>query len=209
MNRSRSILVKQRGKNRGPATLGGSATLSVPIQKSFLQWDPSVPCHQPGGSPPLTRRGVQRLKNKRGETLRSIMLTMEPALEERRTGFAASQRSDEPSLRESYYFWLSTARRGGLLTPVPVLGNASAGIDRRASEAQELDCGTDSAHLQLKQFPQPPRLYPTYRNLGVLLVVHAKLVARLKPRYHFLDPVDIHQVRAVNPPKHLAIEAGL
>jgi hypothetical protein len=137
------------------------------------------------------------------------MLTMEPALEERRTGFAASQRSDEPSLRESYYFWLSTARRGGLLTPVPVLGNASAGIDRRASEAQELDCGTDSAHLQLKQFPQPPRLYPTNRNLGVLLVVHAKLVARLKPRYHFLDPVDIHQVRAVNPPKHLAIEAGL
>jgi hypothetical protein len=43
----------------------------------------------------------------------------------------------------------------------------------------------------------------------VLAVVHAKLIARLEPRHHFLDPVDVHQVRPVHPPEKIPIEIGL
>src|SRR5579871_6092314 len=65
------------------------------------------------------------------------------------------------------------------------------------------------APLQLEQFAEAARLDAAYRYLGVLLVVHAELVARLEPRHHFLDPVDVDQVGTVHAPEHLAVEAGL
>src|SRR5579864_2264595 len=36
--------------------------------------------------------------------------------------------------------------------------------------------------LQLQQRPQPLGLYPAHRNLGLLLIVHPQLEARLEPR---------------------------
>jgi len=40
-------------------------------------------------------------------------------------------------------------------------------------------------------------LHAADRDFGVLLIVHAELIARFEPRHHFLDAVDVHQVGAV------------
>src|ERR1022692_3388312 len=66
-----------------------------------------------------------------------------------------------------------------------------------------------SSALQLEQFPQPPRLYPAYRDFGVLFIVHAELIARLEPGHHFLDAVDVHQIGAMHAPEHLAVQVCL
>src|SRR5579862_4893412 len=57
--------------------------------------------------------------------------------------------------------------------------------------------GPGSCALELEKLPQPPRLHPADWNFGVLAVVHAELIAGLKPGHHFLDPVDVHQIRPV------------
>ena len=62
---------------------------------------------------------------------------------------------------------------------------------------------------QLEQFAQAAGLDAADRDFGVLLVVHAELVAGLEPRHHFFDPVDVHQVRAVHAPEQVAVEIGL
>ena len=59
--------------------------------------------------------------------------------------------------------------------------------------------------LQSEQFPQPFRLRPADRNLGLLLVVHPELVGTLEPRNHLANPVDIHHVGAVGPPKKVRV----
>src|SRR5581483_2187071 len=64
-------------------------------------------------------------------------------------------------------------------------------------------------YLQFEQFPQPARLHTADRNLGVLFIVHAELIARLEPWHHFLNPVDVHQERPMYAPEHLAVQAGL
>jgi hypothetical protein len=55
--------------------------------------------------------------------------------------------------------------------------------------------------LQLEQFPQPLRLHAANGNLRLLLVSHLQHVASLEPGHHFLDVMDIHQVRAVRTPE--------
>ncbi len=55
--------------------------------------------------------------------------------------------------------------------------------------------------LQLEQFSQPLGLGAAYRNLGLLLVVHAKHVGALEPRYNFAYPIDVHEVRTVRAPE--------
>ena len=47
------------------------------------------------------------------------------------------------------------------------------------------------------------------RDLRVLLIVHAELVAGLEPWHHFLNPVQVHQVGAMDAPEHVAVEIGL
>ncbi len=56
-----------------------------------------------------------------------------------------------------------------------------------------------------EKFPQPLRLGPADRNLGLLLVVHAQLVGALEPGDDFADAVDVHQVGAVRPPKKIRV----
>src|SRR5580704_17892857 len=60
--------------------------------------------------------------------------------------------------------------------------------------------------LQLEQFPQPLRLHAANGNLRLLLVSHLQHVATLEPGHHFLDVMDIHQVRAVRTPERFGIE---
>src|ERR1022692_2225872 len=43
----------------------------------------------------------------------------------------------------------------------------------------------------------------------MLPVVHAELVARLEPRHHFLDLVNIHQKRPVHTPEGVLVQVGL
>jgi hypothetical protein len=47
---------------------------------------------------------------------------------------------------------------------------------------------------QFQQFPQPLRLRARHRNLAGPFVIHFQNVARLEPRHHFLDVVDVHQI---------------
>src|SRR5579871_2502650 len=63
--------------------------------------------------------------------------------------------------------------------------------------------------LQLKEFPQPSRLYAANRHFGVLLIVHPELIAGLEPRHDLFDPVDVHQVGPVHAPEHVAVQIGL
>jgi hypothetical protein len=51
--------------------------------------------------------------------------------------------------------------------------------------------------LQLQQFTQPLRLCPRYRNFRLPLVIHLQQVARLQPRHHFLDVIDVDQIASV------------
>ena len=65
-----------------------------------------------------------------------------------------------------------------------------------------------SAHhenSESEQFPQPFGLSPADRNLGLLLVVHPQLIGTLEPGNDFPDPVDVHQVGAVRPPKKIRV----
>ena len=61
--------------------------------------------------------------------------------------------------------------------------------------------GQCSQALQIEQFPQPLGLRAAHRNLGLLLVVHAQLVAGLEPRHHFADVVDVHHKAAMGAPE--------
>src|ERR1017187_5184009 len=88
----------------------------------------------------------------------------------------------------------------------PAAGAASVA----AYPAAKLDSPAQNSFLtrrssQPEQIAQPPRLRPAHRNLRLFPVVHADLVAALEPRNHFLDPVDVHQKRAVRPPEQVGV----
>jgi hypothetical protein len=55
--------------------------------------------------------------------------------------------------------------------------------------------------LQSKQFAQSLGLGTTDGNLGLLLVVHPKLVRTLEPGNDFADAVDIDEIRSVSAPE--------
>src|SRR6059058_4954385 len=65
----------------------------------------------------------------------------------------------------------------------------------------------DSDRLQSEQFAQPFGLGAAYRDFGLFLVVHPKLVGALKPGDDFLDAIDIYQKRPVGAPEEIGIEA--
>src|SRR5207245_8818652 len=46
-------------------------------------------------------------------------------------------------------------------------------------------------------------------NLRLLFIRHFEHVAGLEPRHHFLDAVDVDQIRSVRAPKDVGIERGL
>src|ERR1700731_3343706 len=58
---------------------------------------------------------------------------------------------------------------------------------------------------EAEQFPQPLRLSPADRYLGLLFVVHAQLVRALEPGNDFADAIDVHQIGAVRPPKKIRV----
>src|ERR1700743_3292723 len=60
--------------------------------------------------------------------------------------------------------------------------------------------------LKLEKLPQPTRLRSAHRNLRLLLVIHAQLIAALEPRHNFLDVIDIHNIGAMRPPEDRRIE---
>src|ERR1700741_2025462 len=63
--------------------------------------------------------------------------------------------------------------------------------------------GADS---ESKELAKPLGLSPADRDLGLLLVVHSQLVRALEPGHDFPDTVDVHQVRAMGPPKKVRVE---
>src|ERR1700742_4678822 len=60
--------------------------------------------------------------------------------------------------------------------------------------------------LKLEKLPQPTRLRSAHRNLRLLLIIHAQLIAALEPRHNFLDVIDIHNIGAMRPPEDRRIE---
>src|SRR6266849_9989531 len=65
------------------------------------------------------------------------------------------------------------------------------------------------ARLHLQQLAQPFCLRAADGNLRLLFIRHFEHVAGLEPRHHFLDAVDVDQVRSVRAPKDVGIERGL
>ena len=63
-----------------------------------------------------------------------------------------------------------------------------------------------SVRLQIEQLPQPLGLRAAYGNLGLLLVVHAQLVAGLEPRHHFADVVDVDHKAAMGAPEERRVK---
>ena len=60
--------------------------------------------------------------------------------------------------------------------------------------------------LQVEEFAQPPGLGAADWNFFLRVVGHAKLVAGFKPRHHFADVLNIHNVRAMHAPEDGGIE---
>ena len=67
--------------------------------------------------------------------------------------------------------------------------------------------GPEDEGLESEQLPQALGLSAADGDLGLLLVVHPQLIRTLEPGNHLADAVDIHEVRAVGPPKKIRIEA--
>ena len=65
--------------------------------------------------------------------------------------------------------------------------NSRAGAEKRSSEPEE--------------FAQALGLSAADGNLGLLLVVHPKLVRAFEPGDHLADAVDVNEVGAVSTPK--------
>src|SRR6266540_6814281 len=61
---------------------------------------------------------------------------------------------------------------------------------------------------QTEQLAQPPCLGAAHRDLGLLAVIHADLVAALEPGHHFLDAIDVDQERAVRAPEEVEVEGA-
>src|SRR5918993_1638643 len=64
----------------------------------------------------------------------------------------------------------------------------------------------DQRRLQLQVLPKAPGLRSADRDLRRLRVCHPEDVIPAEPRNDLLHFVDIHQVRAVDPPEHLGVE---
>jgi hypothetical protein len=73
-----------------------------------------------------------------------------------------------------------------------------------ATLSEEIPPGAQNAS-ESKQLPQSLGLSPADGNLALLLVVHAQLVGALEPGNDFANPVDIHQIGAVGPPKKIRV----
>ena len=73
------------------------------------------------------------------------------------------------------------------------------------SEISSNGCATQTG-LHLQQFAEALGLRAADRNFRLLLIVHFQHVARLEPGKHFLDVVDIHQMRTMRPPEPPGIE---
>ncbi len=56
--------------------------------------------------------------------------------------------------------------------------------------------------LQIEQLAQTARLRAADGNLGLLFVVHAQLVAGLKPRHNLADVVDVDHEAAMVPVRY-------
>jgi hypothetical protein len=70
-------------------------------------------------------------------------------------------------------------------------------------------CFGHARRLQLEQFAHAFDLRAAHRNFRLLLIVHFQHVAGLEPRHHFLDVVNVHQIRAVRPPERFGIQRGV
>src|SRR4051812_17568461 len=77
---------------------------------------------------------------------------------------------------------------------------------RTAQSAEPGEMDDSWASSQTKEFPEAPGLSTADRNLGLLLVFHSQLVRTLEPGHDLTDTIDVHQVRAVGPPKKVRVE---
>ena len=61
--------------------------------------------------------------------------------------------------------------------------------------------GSYGSRSKSEKFAQPLGLSPADRDLGLFFIVHSQLVRAFEPGHDFADTIDVHQVRAVGPPK--------
>src|ERR1700680_3346275 len=77
-------------------------------------------------------------------------------------------------------------------------------VSPRADPQADLgQCSRESSEAE--QFPQPIRLSPADRYLGLLFIIHAQLVRALEPGNDFADPIDVHQIGTMRPPKKIRV----
>src|SRR5579864_4312545 len=99
--------------------------------------------------------------------------------------------------------WQCFAGEGARATKVLV----DAGLGERfAGEAPAPQKGCFK--LEPKQFAQALGLGAADGNFSLFFVVHSQLVGALEPGHHFLDVIDVDQVRAVGAPEQVGIEIG-
>src|SRR5271170_4119959 len=56
--------------------------------------------------------------------------------------------------------------------------------------------------LELEEFAQATGLCAAYRDLSLLAIIHAQLLAALEPGHDFFDVVDVHHVGTVGSPEN-------
>src|ERR1700692_4960241 len=93
----------------------------------------------------------------------------------------------------------------GVQNSATALHTASADSHSLRSDSQANLCQCSKEISEPEQFPQPFRLSPADRYLGLLFVVHSQLVRALEPGNYFADAIDVHQIGAVRPPKKIRV----
>lgn len=71
-------------------------------------------------------------------------------------------------------------------------------IQRKTAESQSKKKKQTS---EPEKLPQPLGLGAADRDLGLLFVIHPKLVRTLEPGHNLADPVDVHQIRTMRAPE--------
>ena len=88
-----------------------------------------------------------------------------------------------------------------LLTAEKILGVANYQGRDLGRKILRKPAGAGNPDLQSKQFAQSLGLGTADGDLGLLLVVHPKLVRTLEPGNDFTDAVDIDEIRSVSAPE--------
>ena len=77
----------------------------------------------------------------------------------------------------------------------------SGKIENKDFEPKIAESAAADQSSEPKQFSQALSLSAAHGNLGLLFVIHSKLVGTLEPRDNFPDSIDVHEIRPVRTPE--------